>query len=117
MLDFFGKLQNQEYRLAIYAKDSFDRTHPLSSERIEALSQTLKSDPAWGKPTNPALEARFQRVKAKLLGYIDPKQAVIKYPEIGSEHTGSLRPCLCLPPRWVPRKIDCRSRRSARGRS
>src|SRR5689334_4449365 len=81
LLDFFGKLQNQEYRLAIYAKDSFDRTHPLSSERIEALSQTLKSDPAWNKPTDPALEARFQRVKAKLLGYIDPKQATIKYPE------------------------------------
>jgi len=81
LLDFFGKLQNQEYRLAIYAKDSFDRTHPLSSERVEALSQTLKSDPAWGKPPDPALEARFQRVKAKLLGYIDPRQATIKYPE------------------------------------
>ena len=27
------------------------------------------------------LEARFQRVKAKLLGYIDPKQAVLRYPE------------------------------------
>src|SRR5437868_5367504 len=81
MLDFFGKLQNEEYRLAIYAKDSYDRTHPLSSERIQALSQTLKSDPAWSKPVDPALEARFQRVKAKLLGYIDPKQAVIKYPE------------------------------------
>jgi predicted Zn-dependent protease len=81
MLEFFGKLQNQEYRLAIYSKDSFDRTHPLSSERIQALGQTLRSDPAWSKPTDPALEARFQRVKAKLLGYIDPKQAVIKYPE------------------------------------
>ena len=81
LLDFFGKLQNQEYRLAIYAKDSFDRTHPLSSERVEALSQTLKNDPAWGKPPDPALEARFQRVKAKLLGYIDPRQATIKYPE------------------------------------
>ena len=81
MLDFFNKLQNEEYRLAIYSKDSFDRDHPLSSERIEALQQTLRSDPAWGKPTDPALEARFQRVKAKLLGYIDPKQAVIKYPE------------------------------------
>ena len=81
MLDFFGKLQNLEYRLAIYSKDSFDRDHPLSNERITALSQTLKSDPAWGKPTDPALEARFQRVKAKLLGYIDPKQATIKYPE------------------------------------
>jgi len=81
MLDFFNKLQNLEYRLAIYSKDSFDRDHPLSSERIEALGQTLRSDPAWNKPTDPALEARFQRVKAKLLGYIDPKQAVIKYPE------------------------------------
>jgi predicted Zn-dependent protease len=81
MLDFFAKLQNQEYRLAIYSKDSFDRDHPLSSERIQALEQKLKTDPAWGKQTDPALEARFQRVKAKLMGYIDPKQAVIKYPE------------------------------------
>src|SRR6185437_12514856 len=32
MLDFFAKLQNEEYRLAIYDKDSFDRDHPLSSE-------------------------------------------------------------------------------------
>src|SRR4051812_16109919 len=75
MLDFFGKLQNMEYRLAIYSKDSFDRDHPLSSERIQALSQTLRIDPAWNKPVDTALETRFQRVKAKLLGYVDPKQA------------------------------------------
>jgi predicted Zn-dependent protease len=81
MLDFFNKLQNEEYRLAIYDKDSFDRDHPLSSERIQALQQKLKSDPAWGKPVDQPLEARFQRVKAKLLGYINPRQAVIKYPE------------------------------------
>jgi len=81
LLDFFNKLQNQEYRLAIYSKDSFDRDHPLSSERIMALEQTMKSDPAWGKPSDPELEARFQRVKAKLMGFVDPKQAVIKYPE------------------------------------
>jgi predicted Zn-dependent protease len=81
MLDFFGKLQGQEYRLAIYSTDSFDRDHPLSSERIQALEQKLKADPAWNKPIDPALEASFQRVKAKLLGYVDPKQAVIKYPE------------------------------------
>src|SRR5205807_7442146 len=66
---------------AIYSKDSFDRDHPLSSERVEALQQKLKADPAWGKPSDAALEARFQRVKAKLFGYINPKQAVIKYPE------------------------------------
>jgi predicted Zn-dependent protease len=81
MLQFFAKLQNQEYRLAIYSKDSFDRDHPLSSERIEALEQKLKADAAWNKPTEPALEARFERVKAKLLGYVDPNQAVLRYPE------------------------------------
>lgn len=81
MLDFFAKLQNEEYRLAIYDKDSFDRDHPINSERIQALQQKLKSDPAWGKPIDPQLEARFERVKAKLLGYVNPKQAVLRYPE------------------------------------
>jgi predicted Zn-dependent protease len=81
LLDFFAKLQNEEYRLAIYDKDSFDRSHPLSSERIEALQQKLQSDPAYNKPIDPKLEARFERVKAKLLGYVNPKQAVLRYPE------------------------------------
>ena len=81
LLEFFGKLQNQEYRLAVYAKDSYDRTHPLSNERIQALEQNLKADPAYNKPIDPALEARFERVKAKLLGFSNPRQAVIKYPE------------------------------------
>jgi predicted Zn-dependent protease len=81
MLDFFSKLQNEEYRLAIYDKDSYARTHPLSSERIQALEQMFKKDPAWGRPPDPQLEARFQRVKAKLIGYTDPRHAVAKYPE------------------------------------
>jgi len=81
MLDFFGKLQNQEYRLAIYATDSYARTHPLSSERVQALEQVFRKDPAWNTPPDPALNARFLRVKAKLMGFVDPKHAVIKYPE------------------------------------
>jgi len=80
-LDFFKKLQNQEYRLAVFATDSYDRTHPLSSERISMLEGAYHKDPAWGRPTDPALEARFQRIKAKLLGFLEPKQAVTKYPE------------------------------------
>ena len=81
LLDFFGKLQNQEYRLAVYATDSYDRTHPLSNERIAALTQTFQSDAAWGRPPDPELEMRFQRVKAKLLGFVNPRQATVKYPE------------------------------------
>ena len=80
-LQFFKKLQNQEYRLAVYATDSYDRTHPLSGERISMLENLYKKDPAWDNPTDPVLEARFQRVKAKLLGFINPKQAIQKYPE------------------------------------
>ncbi|HET7708866.1 MAG TPA: M48 family metalloprotease [Sphingomicrobium sp.] len=80
-LEFFKTLQNQEYRLAIYAKDSYDRTHPISSERIASLEKIYQADPAWNRPRDPLLEERFQRVKAKLFGFVDPKQAVIKYPE------------------------------------
>jgi predicted Zn-dependent protease len=80
-IEFFKKLQNQEYRLAIYAKDSYNRTHPLSSERIQALSDLYQKDPAWSRRTDPNLEARFQRVKAKLVGFVTPDQAVKLYPE------------------------------------
>ena len=80
-LDFFKKLENQEFRLAIAQTDSYSRTHPLSSERIAALKQRFEADSAWNRPTDPALEARFQRIKAKLTGYIDPKHAVALYPE------------------------------------
>ena len=81
MIEFFNTLQNQEYRLAIYAKDSYARTHPLSSERVQALQEQLRKDAAWSRPVDPDLEVRFERVKAKLMGFLNPKQAVTKYPE------------------------------------
>jgi len=80
MLDFFGKLQNEEYRLADYSTDSFDQDHPLTSERIQALQQKFQADPAWNKPVDAQLNERFLRVKAKLLGYVDPRQALLRYP-------------------------------------
>lgn len=80
-IEFFKKLQGQEYRLAIYATDSYNRTHPLSSERVASLSEMYKKDPAWERRTDPALEARFQRVRAKLIGYISEKESVLRnYP-------------------------------------
>ena len=81
LIQFFGKLQNEEYRLAVYDTDSYERTHPISSERVQALEQLFKKDPAWSTPPDAELDARFQRVKAKLVGFVDPKHAVIKYPE------------------------------------
>lgn len=84
-LEFFKKLQNQEYRLAIPQKDSYGRTHPLSGERINVLREVYTGDPAWEKPSNPALEAKFARIRAKLFGFVsEPTQTLIKYPTTDS---------------------------------
>ncbi|MEH6700686.1 M48 family metalloprotease [Parasphingorhabdus sp.] len=81
-IDFFKKLQNYEFRLGIPQEDSYGRTHPLSGERVSLLRDVYQADPAWDTPSNPEIEARFKRVKAKLLGFTaDPVVTLRKYPE------------------------------------
>ncbi len=81
-IDFFKKLQNYEFRLGIPQEDSYSRTHPLTGERISVLQDLYESDPAWDKAPDPDIERRFQRVKAKLIGYTsDPTTTLTKYPE------------------------------------
>jgi len=81
-IDFFKKLQNYEFRLGIPQEDSYGRTHPLSGERVSLLRDVYQADPAWEKAPDADIEARFQRVKAKLLGFTaDPKVTLRKYPE------------------------------------
>src|SRR3546814_15877949 len=71
-----------EFHLAIPQDNAYARTHPLTGQRISVLESMYQKDPAWDTPTDPALEARFQRIKAKLAGYVlDPKQTLIHYPE------------------------------------
>ncbi|WP_260508535.1 M48 family metalloprotease [Sphingomicrobium aestuariivivum] len=79
-LEFFKKLQNQEYRYAIPQDNGYARTHPMSSERISYLTNLYEEDAAWQNPYDADLEARFQRVKAKLIGYLDPPRALRDYP-------------------------------------
>ena len=81
-LAFFRRLQNLEFRLNIPQDNGYARTHPLNQERISRLENTYQNDPAWDRPTDPALEARFQRVRAKLAGYVDDARQVLnRYPE------------------------------------
>lgn len=82
-VEFFMKLQNLEFRYAVPQDDdqAYGRTHPLSGDRIRFLRDTYMADPAWDRPSDPALEARFQRVKAKLAGYVqEPAQTLRQYP-------------------------------------
>ncbi len=81
MLDFFKKLQNLEYRLAIPQDNSYQRTHPLSGERIASLTGDVVASPAFRTPTDPVMETRFRRVQAKLRGYVsDPQDTLRRYP-------------------------------------
>lgn len=82
-LSFFKKLQSQEYRYGrTLNTDSFGNDHPMTADRIQFLTVHYQSDPAWNKPTDPKLDARFRRVKAKLTGFIeDPKETFRQYPE------------------------------------
>ena len=84
-LAFFGKLLNQEYRYGYSQSDEagFYRTHPLSGDRISALREVYEKDPAWDRPANARNQANFERVKAKLVGYIAKPSATLRdYPEI-----------------------------------
>lgn len=80
---FFRRLQQLEFRVvAADQQDGYAQTHPLTADRIQALENRYQSDPAWNHQTDPALEARFQRVRAKLAGYVDDaRQVLARYPE------------------------------------
>lgn len=81
-LSFFKKMQQLEYRYGITRKVEFLLDHPVSSERIANLTDTMEKDPAWNRAPDADLEARFKRVQAKLDGYLmPPAQALQKYPE------------------------------------
>ena len=81
-LAFLKKIQNQEFRLAIPQNDAYARTHPLTGDRLAMLENLYRKDAAWDTPADPELEAQFQRIKAKLMGFVnDPKQTLVRYPE------------------------------------
>ncbi len=83
MISFFRKLQGLEFRYGAQAGgDGYGNSHPVSGDRVRILQDKFAEDPAWNKPLDPAFEARFQRVKAKLKGFVnDPPQTLIDYPE------------------------------------
>lgn len=80
-LSFFAKLQQLENSYGIKRTDEFLLDHPVSSERIAALSQTLIESPAWSQPADPNLQEQFLRIRAKLIGYAsEPAQTLKAFP-------------------------------------
>ena len=80
---FFKKLQNLEYRAGFSrtSDSEFYSTHPMTADRIANLQAAYETDPAWRKPDDAALEARFLRARAKLYGYLaEPADTLRAYP-------------------------------------
>lgn len=81
MISFFRKLQGDEYRLAIRQDNAYNRTHPLTGERIAQLENVLERSPHWRRGADPALQARYQRIRGKLIGFVsEPADTLRAYP-------------------------------------
>ncbi len=83
MISFFGKLKQEEYRLtpSYTSIDPYAVDHPMTAERQATLMADLERSPWWNTPEDAAKRARFQRIKAKLIGYLDdPPIVANKFP-------------------------------------
>ncbi len=76
--DFLKKLSGQEL-LPSSRQVSYTRTHPLTSERIDAVAEHLQHS-AWKNAHLPASDTElFARLKAKLMGFMRPGVALRRY--------------------------------------
>lgn len=81
LLEFFENYRAQEV-LSEPRRMSYFRTHPLSSDRIEALRARVQAAPNRDAPDTPEDLERFRRMQAKLIGYLEPTVVTLRrYPE------------------------------------
>jgi predicted Zn-dependent protease len=59
----------------------FKKLQGMTGDRIATLTDSYQQDPAWLRPADPAMQARFLRAKAKLFGYLgEPRDTMSIYP-------------------------------------
>ena len=80
MIDLFEKLGRQSIATTADA-NPYVYSHPMPFERIRNLETAAKKSKYFNTPDNEALVLRHQLVQAKLIGFIEGPQAVMKaYP-------------------------------------
>jgi predicted Zn-dependent protease len=81
LVDFFYKFRNVE-TFNHADRYAFFSTHPLSRERIQALTDFVKKQPHYAAPDDPKVVEQFNIIKAKLVGFMDdPIKTYQLYPE------------------------------------
>ena len=81
LLSFMEILSGQEVLLAAN-QDPYLQTHPLTSQRIDFLRHAVEESPYRNDLPSKAMEEQFARIKAKLIGFLDPLPQVLRtYPK------------------------------------
>jgi predicted Zn-dependent protease len=65
--------------------DPYALTHPLSRERLSLLERGVAQSPALGKPMDPELRYWFDRMQAKIDGFVDPPERTLRQIEQSGE--------------------------------
>jgi predicted Zn-dependent protease len=61
--------------------DPYLQNHPMPAERMAALEEIAKTSPYWNKTDSPELQLRHDMMRAKLYGFMDPPDTVLRrYP-------------------------------------
>lgn len=80
LVDFFDNFRYQEV-FQEARRFPYFRSHPLSSERIETLRGRVEKGSHYDAVDTPEEIARHEIMKAKLDGFLNPGQSLIKYKE------------------------------------
>ena len=78
MLEFFQKLAGQEM-LPSDRQSEFVRTHPLTQDRIDNVAYHLEHSELQDTKLDSKFYQQHERMKAKLLGYLQPETALLRY--------------------------------------
>ncbi len=87
LYQFLAKLQGQEAMPENRAVE-YTRTHPLTQDRVEAVKYAVDQYGTIDKRELPDLQDRYDRMKAKLMGYLEPGAALRHFTRTDKTVTG-----------------------------
>ncbi len=85
LADFFDNFRYQEV-FDEARRFAYFRSHPISSDRIEALRRRVEVQPGYNKTDSAEAIAEHAIMKAKLDGFLNPQTAIAKYSEKATDY-------------------------------
>jgi predicted Zn-dependent protease len=80
MYETFKRFADQTLFASRYI-DPYVQSHPMPTERVAALEEIARTSPYWGKVDPPELQARHDLMRAKLYGFLErPDTVMRRYP-------------------------------------